>query len=84
MAFLARAFGAINQSYPKTEGAIVRSNYAVVSGIVFGIVAVIQAIRAFNQWPVQIGPFAVPVWFSWIALVVAGGLCVWAFRSARA
>jgi len=64
-------------------GAIVRSNYAVVSGVVFGVVAIIQAIRAFNQWPVQIGPFAVPVWFSWIALVVAGGLCIWAFRSAR-
>ncbi|HEV7491799.1 MAG TPA: hypothetical protein VGO25_13425 [Rhodanobacteraceae bacterium] len=60
-----------------------RSNYAVVSGVVFGVVALIQAIRAFNEWAVQIGPFAVPVWFSCIAFVVAGGLCIWGFRSAR-
>jgi hypothetical protein len=60
-----------------------QSRYAVVSGAVFGVVAVIQAIRALNQWSVQVGPFAVPVWFSWLALVIAGSLCVWAFRSAR-
>jgi hypothetical protein len=61
-----------------------RDTYRLVSGIVFGIVALIQLVRAFNEWPVQIGPFAVPVAFSWIAFVVAGALCVWAFRSQRA
>jgi hypothetical protein len=60
-----------------------RNTYATVSGIVFGLVAVLQAVRAFNQWPVQIGPISVPVWFSWLALIVAGSLCVWAFRSQR-
>ncbi len=60
-----------------------QSQYTLVSGIVFGIVSLIQLIRAIEDWPVQIGPIAVPVWFSWIAFVVAGGLCVWAFRSAR-
>jgi hypothetical protein len=60
-----------------------QSTYALVSGVIFGVVAVIQAIRAFNEWPVQVGPLAVPLWFSWIALIVAGSLCVWAFRSAR-
>jgi hypothetical protein len=60
-----------------------QSTYALVSGVIFGVVALIQAIRAFNEWPVQVGPFAVPLWFSWIALIVAGSLCVWAFRSAR-
>jgi hypothetical protein len=60
-----------------------QSTYALVSGVIFGAVAVIQAIRAFNEWPVQVGPFAVPIWFSWIALIVAGSLCVWAFRSAQ-
>ncbi|HEY8010853.1 MAG TPA: hypothetical protein VIE67_07610 [Rudaea sp.] len=60
-----------------------QNKYATVSGAVFGLVAILQAIRAFNDWPVQIGPIAVPVWFSWLAVVVAGGLCVWAFRSQR-
>lgn len=60
-----------------------QDRYAQVSATIFGVVAFIQAIRAFNQWPVQIGPFAIPVWFSWLAVVVAGALCVWGFRSAR-
>lgn len=58
-----------------------RDTYRVVSGIVFGIVAVLQAVRAFNEWAIQIGPVEIPVWFSWLAVVGAGGLCVWAFAS---
>lgn len=57
------------------------NKYALVSGVFFGVVAVLQAVRALYQWPVHIGTCEIPVWFSWIAMVVAGGLCVWAFRS---
>jgi hypothetical protein len=58
-----------------------QDNYRLVSGIVFGVVAILQLVRAISEWPVQIGSFAVPVSFSWVAFVVAGALCVWAFRS---
>ena len=57
------------------------NKYVVVSGTVFGAVAVLQAVRALNQWPLQVGTLEIPVWASWIAMVVAGGLCAWAFRS---
>lgn len=57
------------------------SKYVVVSGVLFGVIAVVQAVRALNQWPVHVGDFDVPVWGSWVAMVVAGSLCVWAFRS---
>ena len=57
------------------------SKYIVVSGAFFGVVAAFQAVRALNQWPVHIGVYEVPVWVSWVAMVVAGSLCVWAFRS---
>jgi hypothetical protein len=60
-----------------------RDTYRLVSGIVFGIVSILQLIRAISGWPVQIGPFAVPLWFSWIAFFAAGVLCVWAFRAQR-
>ena len=59
------------------------SKYDVVSGVLFGVVAVIQAVRALNQWPVHVGTFEVPVWVSWVAMIITGSLCVWAFRSAR-
>ena len=57
------------------------SKYVVVSGVLFGVIAVGQAVRALNQWPVNVGSFDVPVWVSWVAMVVAGSLCMWAFRS---
>ena len=57
------------------------SKYVVVSGAVFGFVAIAQAARAFGQVPVHVGSFEIPVWASWVAAVVAGSLSVWAFRS---
>ena len=57
--------------------------YVAVSGVLFGVVAALQAVRALNQWPVHVGGFEVPVSASWIAMVVAGFLCVWAFWSLR-
>ena len=59
------------------------NKYVVVSGAFFGVVAVLQVVRVLYQWPVHVGTFEIPVWFSWIAAVVAGGLCAWAFRSRR-
>lgn len=61
-----------------------RSNYQTVSGLVFGIVALLQLFRAVRQLPVQVGMTTVPVWASWVAVIVAGGLCLWAFRTGRA
>jgi hypothetical protein len=61
-----------------------RDSYRLVSGIVFGLVTIAQAVRLFNQWSVQIGPITIPMWFSLAAVVVAGGLCAWAFMGRRA
>ena len=58
-------------------------NYALVSGSVFGIIAVLQAIRAVLQVPAQVGTQPIPVWVSWLAALIGGSLCVWAFRTAR-
>lgn len=57
------------------------SKYVVVSGAIFGMVAVLQAVRAVNQWPVHVGTLEIPISVSWIAMVVTASLCVWAFRS---
>jgi hypothetical protein len=57
------------------------SGYRSVSGAVFGLIALLQGIRAVMQVPVQVGTTTIPVWVSWVAVMVAGALCVWAFRS---
>jgi len=59
------------------------NKYPIVSGAIFGFVAILQAARAMNHWQVQIGTMEIPVWASWTAMVVAGSLCAWAFRSRR-
>ena len=60
-----------------------RDAYRTTSGIIFGLIAVLQGIRIARQLPVQVGSMSIPIGVSWIAVVVAGGLCVWALRSDR-
>jgi len=57
-----------------------RSSYRTISGIVFGLIGLGHGIRAALQVPVQLGSTSIPVWVSWVAVVVAGVFCVWAFR----
>jgi len=57
-------------------------HYAMVSAIVFALVAVVQVLRLVNQWAVQVGPYTVPLWVSWIAVIVAAALSLWGFRTA--
>ena len=60
-----------------------RSRYVVVSGVMFGFIALVQLLRAVNQVPVQVGEVEIPVWASWVAVVIAGSLCAWAFASRK-
>jgi len=59
------------------------SRYVVVSGVVFGFIALAQLLRVVNQVSIQIGSVEIPVWASWVAVVVAGSLCAWAFTSRK-
>jgi hypothetical protein len=49
-------------------------SFHLLAGTIFGFVALIQALRIFMGWPVIIGGWDAPMWASWIAVVVAGGL----------
>jgi Mn2+/Fe2+ NRAMP family transporter len=57
-----------------------RKTYLVVAGIIFTLVVVFHLVRVFADWPVIIGDWSVPKWVSWVALIVAGGLALLAFR----
>ena len=56
--------------------------YLMLSGCVFLLVAVMHAWRAIAALPVVVGGTSLPVWGSWVAVVVAGGLSAWGFRLA--
>jgi hypothetical protein len=53
--------------------------YLMVTGILFGIIAVVHLLRLIYQWPVKINAVAVPVWASCAGLLIALVLCAWAF-----
>lgn len=46
----------------------------LVASVVFGIIALLHLLRAIFSWPARIANFDVPVWLSYIAIVVAGYL----------
>jgi hypothetical protein len=53
--------------------------YAVVSALIFAVVAVGHVIRILNRWAVHLGPFSVPMSVSWIGLVISALISVWGF-----
>jgi hypothetical protein len=58
--------------------------YCLVSGILFTLVALAHLLRILYGMSVQVDQMDVPMFVSWIGLVVPGALAVWAFRINRA
>ena len=48
--------------------------FTIIASVIFGAVALLHMLRIFFGWPAVIGGWTVPMWLSWIALVVAVGL----------
>jgi hypothetical protein len=56
--------------------------YVLLNGTIFALVALAHALRIYMDWPVMIAHWSVPKSVSWIALIVAGGFALVAFRFA--
>ena len=59
-----------------------QKTFSIVAGVIFTAVALFHLVRIYMDWPVMIGGWSVPMWVSWIGLVVAGGLAFFALRFA--
>ncbi len=57
-----------------------KSTYVRVTSVVFAFMAVAQFTRIVLGWPAQIGTFRVPLWCSYVSVIVAGGLAATGFR----
>ena len=57
--------------------------FLIVSVCVFGLASLVQIARLLYRWPVRIASAEIPLAASWVALLVAGGLFVWALRLAN-
>ena len=54
-------------------------SYALITALIFALVAIVHGWRIFKGWTVQIGPYSVSITVSWIGLVVSALLAIWGF-----
>jgi hypothetical protein len=52
--------------------------FLLISGIIFGVVALLHALRLALRWQVEVNQREIPMWISVGGLIVAAGLCFWA------
>jgi hypothetical protein len=57
------------RSFTMTE-----KTFSTIAAVIFGIVAVLHLVRILMGWTVVIDSWTVPMWVSWIGLIVAGGM----------
>lgn len=51
----------------------------LVSGIVFALTALLQLLRIYLQFPIEIAGVSIPVWFNIILLFLFSFLSLWIF-----
>ena len=57
--------------------------YIGVSGFIFDLVFLLHLLRIVFSWKAQIGGVEMPMWVSWVSLVVAGYLALTAYSLLR-
>ena len=57
--------------------------FSLIAAGVFLLIALGHAMRLLFRWHVTIENVVVPVWISWIGLIIAGYLAYQGFRSSR-
>jgi hypothetical protein len=56
-----------------------RRTFFNITGVVFLVVGVLHAARAFYDWPFVLNIWFIPVWFSWVVALFAFVLAYNAF-----
>ncbi|TSC77637.1 MAG: hypothetical protein G01um101424_260 [Parcubacteria group bacterium Gr01-1014_24] len=60
-----------------------KDNFVFVVSVIFLIIGVIHVLRVFEGWQVQIGNLVIPIWASWVAVIIAFYLSFQSFRLAK-
>ncbi len=58
--------------------------YLLISGAIFCVVAMLHLLRMLNQWSFIVEQWAIPLWVSWVGVVIPASLAIWAVRLAHA
>ena len=47
------------------------AQFSLLAATIFGLVAIVQIVRAIARLPITIGRTSIPIWASWVACIVA-------------
>ena len=57
-----------------------QKTFVKIAGIIFGLVAFVHLVKVLFAWDANIGGWEVPLWISYIAVVIAGFLAYSAYK----
>jgi len=77
-----RGYG-VHYGWKQTEVVLSQKTFSLVAGVFFLLVALVHVLRMALSASVVIQNISLPMWASWIALVVTGYLAYEGFRHAR-
>ncbi|HEY4506226.1 MAG TPA: hypothetical protein VJJ24_02180 [Candidatus Paceibacterota bacterium] len=60
-----------------------KQTYYKAAGVIFLIIAVLHLFRAIYEWEAIMGGYVIPVWYSWVAVVIAGYLGIRGMQLAK-
>ena len=50
-------------------------NYFIVATLVFGFAGLLHLVRVLKGWDIIFGGVNIPMWISWILVVITGVMC---------
>ena len=60
-----------------------QKTFTLTAGVVFSIITGLHVLRLLFRWEAVIGGWDVPLWVSWVALLLSGYLAYSAFKLSK-
>ena len=57
--------------------------FTTIAVVVFTLMAIVHLLRLFAGWEVNVAGYVIPVWWSGLGLLFAGGLALMVWREAH-
>jgi hypothetical protein len=57
--------------------------FTTIAALIFACMALIHVYRLFTDFQIILGSHTIPMWVSYVGIVVAGGLSIGLFRESR-
>lgn len=57
--------------------------YTMVAAIIFSLITFVHLLRVLIGWEGVIGGWQIPMWLSWLAVIIAGAMAYKGFQLSR-